>query len=320
MSTPEGQALLELVDPYFYRDRLKLPKIVLNATGDQFFLPDSSQFYYADLPDLKWLRYMPNTDHRQSLEVIAGLASWIDLINNGKMPPQYSWDIEADGTIRVETAEPPDRVRLWQATNRHARDFRLESIGPAWTFIDLNPSAPGVYRGRVASPPQGWTAYMIELTYKRSSLWEPNQVFTTDVVITPNTLPFGGIAARPDIKANQSDEPVQIATGENLQVRVSLDSGSQSGRKADWYVAASTEQGWYSYQPDTHHWLYAGYSLDALKASYSGELADLVLYDVLNTDQLPRGRYDLYFGIDRLMNGKLDIYQTQYDFVQIDIH
>ena len=55
--------LQQLVDPYCYRDRLTMPKFILNASGDQFFLPDSSQFYFDDLRGDKYLCYVPNADH-----------------------------------------------------------------------------------------------------------------------------------------------------------------------------------------------------------------------------------------------------------------
>ncbi|MFZ2170062.1 MAG: PhoPQ-activated protein PqaA family protein [Methylococcaceae bacterium] len=195
IATPEGQALLSIVDPYAYRERFTMPKIILNSTGDQFFLPDSSQFYFKDLPEAKWLRYTPNSDHKQTMDVAKSLASWVDQINDGETPPQYNWTIEPDGAILVVAVDRPDRVRLWQATNPNARDFRLESIGPVWTSTDLANIGPGIYRGYVPPPPQGWTAFMVELTYEESGLLEPNQVFTTDVVITPNTLPFKDRAA-----------------------------------------------------------------------------------------------------------------------------
>jgi len=200
MATPEGQALLSIVDPYAYRERFTMPKIILNSTGDQFFLPDSSQFYFEELPETKWLRYLPNSDHKQSMDVAKSLASWIDQINDGETPPQYNWTIEPDGAIQVVTVDRfPDRVRLWQATNPNARDFRLESIGPVWTANDLAPIGPGIYRGYVTPPSQGWTAFMVELTYEESGLLEPNLVFTTDVVITPDTLPYAD-----DFKLNET--------------------------------------------------------------------------------------------------------------------
>ena len=40
-----------------------MPKYIINGSGDQFFCPDSSQFYFNDLKGEKHLRYVPNVDH-----------------------------------------------------------------------------------------------------------------------------------------------------------------------------------------------------------------------------------------------------------------
>ena len=45
----EFAALIRIEDPYSYRYRLTMPKFIVNAAGDQYFLPDSSQFYFAGL-------------------------------------------------------------------------------------------------------------------------------------------------------------------------------------------------------------------------------------------------------------------------------
>jgi PhoPQ-activated pathogenicity-related protein len=63
MGTREFRALMKIEEPYEYRDRLTMPKLMLNASGDQFFLPDSSQFYFNDLKGEKHVRYVPNTSH-----------------------------------------------------------------------------------------------------------------------------------------------------------------------------------------------------------------------------------------------------------------
>ena len=39
MGTPEFAALMKIVEPFEYRDRLTLPKFLLNSTGDEFFIP-----------------------------------------------------------------------------------------------------------------------------------------------------------------------------------------------------------------------------------------------------------------------------------------
>ncbi len=60
---PRLKQLYEIEDPYSYRERLTMPKLIVNAAGDEFFLPDSSQFYFDDLVGEKHLRYVPNSDH-----------------------------------------------------------------------------------------------------------------------------------------------------------------------------------------------------------------------------------------------------------------
>src|SRR5437660_266670 len=120
--TPEYRALMKIEEPYEYRQRLTMPKFIINAAGDQFFLPDSSQFYFNDLPGVKYLRYVPNADHSLSgsdaYETL--LACYHAVIN--KIPlPQFSWTLEKDGSIRVKTKDKPTIVKLWSATNPDAR-------------------------------------------------------------------------------------------------------------------------------------------------------------------------------------------------------
>jgi PhoPQ-activated pathogenicity-related protein len=202
VQTPEGQALLQVVDPNAYRDRYTMPKLILNATGDQFFTTDSARFYYADLPGPKWLRYTPNTDHKQSEDTIINALSWIDDILDGKTSPQITWTLEGDGTFRVSPTSRPKEVKLWQATNRDARDFRLEKIGPVWTSQDLAPAADGTYVGRVQQPARGWTAFLIEATFDTAGVLEPDQVYSTSVQIIPDTLPHAGEACGGNYRSN----------------------------------------------------------------------------------------------------------------------
>ncbi len=197
--SPEGRAMLALIDPYAYRDRLTMPKLLLNSVGDQFFLPDSSRFYFADLPGPKHLRYTLNTDHSQGQDlpsIVLPTLSWLSDVLDDKQGPRFSWSFEPDGAIRVQTETRPKRVRLYQATNPNARDFRLESIGPAWTSNEHEQSGTGVYVGRVAPPARGWTAFTVELTFPGSTAiptpLESDQVYTTDVRVTPASLPFEG--------------------------------------------------------------------------------------------------------------------------------
>ena len=196
LQTPQGQALLQVVDPYAYRERYTLPKLLLNATGDQFFVTDSSQLYYADLPGPKWLRYTPNTDHKQSDDTVIKALPWIDDILDNKTSPGIEWKLTRRGALWVRTSQPPKSVRLWQASNPDARDFRLETLGPAWTSQTLQARANGLYAARLQAPARGWTAFMIEVSFETAGALEPEQVYTTGVQIFPDTLPHAGSACR----------------------------------------------------------------------------------------------------------------------------
>jgi PhoPQ-activated pathogenicity-related protein len=190
LNTPQYQALMKIVEPYEYRDRFTMPKFIINATGDQFFVPDSSQFYFHDLPGIKYLRYVPNADHslRETDAAETMLASYHAILNNVPLP-RFSWSNEPDGSIRVQTIDAPAAVKLWQATNPDTRDFRVDTIGRSWTSSELTDQGHGVYRAQVETPPKGWTAFFIELTFVDSTRPAPFK-FTTDVRVTPGRLPY----------------------------------------------------------------------------------------------------------------------------------
>ena len=186
--TPEYAALLKIVDPYFYRDRLKMPKFIVNAGGDQYFPPDSSKFYFDDLVGTKYLRYVPNADHSlRGTDAMESILAFYQAVLNGTSLPKFTWKMETDGSIRVRTEDKPLEVNLWQATNPKARDFRLESIGKAYQKSALQAQEGGVYVAQVPKPPTGWTAFFVELVYANGD--KTAFKFSTQVSIVPDVLP-----------------------------------------------------------------------------------------------------------------------------------
>jgi PhoPQ-activated pathogenicity-related protein len=186
--TPEAKALYAIEDPFSYRDRYTMPKLLLNACGDQFFLPDSSQFYFDQLPGEKFLRYIPNTDHgMKNTDAYQTLQAWHHAILHRTPLPQFSWQRHAGGTLTVTAKTKPASVLLWQATNPAARDFRLETLGPVWTSSPVTESGD-TYTATVTAPAKGWSASFIELTFDLGA-GVPLKL-TTSVAVTPDTLPF----------------------------------------------------------------------------------------------------------------------------------
>lgn len=188
VGTPQMDALLRLVDPYAYRSRLTMPKFIINSAGDQFFLPDSWRFYLDGLPGQNVLRYVPNSNHSlHGSDAAESAAAFYDAILDGRPLPAYTWRFEPDGAIRFETKTKPASVLLWQATNPKARDFRLETIGRAYTSEGLKDEGGGVYLGRVAGPNEGYVAYFVEATYDLGAF--PFKV-TSGVRVLPDIEPY----------------------------------------------------------------------------------------------------------------------------------
>ena len=194
--TPEYRKLMRIEEPYEYRDRLTMPKFMINATGDQFFLPDSSQFYWSNLKGEKYIRYVPNADHSlRNSDASQSLEAFYNAIVTGRTRPKMSWKFEKDGSIQVKTDGKPTVVKLWQAMNPEARDFRLEKIGPAWKESAVPERSRGTYHAKVTSPSKGWTAFFLELTIPSGGPYPYK--FTSGVRVIPDTLPFPAYESKP---------------------------------------------------------------------------------------------------------------------------
>ena len=191
IGTPEYQHILAIEDAYNYRtrDRLKIPKYLVNASGDQFFLPDNSQFYFGELQGEKYLRYTPNAKHNLAgTDARESLLAFYQAVINNKPRPTFSWKKEKNGTLIVTVKDKPREVNVWQATNPKARDFRVDTIGNAYTSSPLKEDKPGVYVARVNKPASGFTAFFIELVYDSGGKYPFK--FTSEVSVVPDVLPF----------------------------------------------------------------------------------------------------------------------------------
>ena len=199
---PAGAALLQVVDPFEYRCRLDMPKFIMNSSGDQFFLCDSSQWYFDRLAGEKYVNYLPNTDHgldfnediniENNEAVLSLLAFYVSLLD-GTPRPSIDWTFEEDGSIVVETNAPPSSILGWQAVNEDGRDFRLDTIGAVWTDFAPIREPQGKYRARIDLPEAGYAAFFVQVEFPGpAQLQFPPYieipfVFTTPVRVLPET-------------------------------------------------------------------------------------------------------------------------------------
>jgi PhoPQ-activated pathogenicity-related protein len=187
-------------DPLAYNDRprMKIPKFVINAVGDEYFPPDNTQFSYHLLPASKRLRMLPNSKHSTAgTDIGDSMTAWYSAVIRGQPIPDYSWSVrKSDGAIVVKTSAKPSAVLLWEGSNPKARDFRVDTLGPkAFSSHPLERQADGTYVANVPKPASGFTAYFVELTYPSSSPYPFK--FTTEVYVKPDVLPYRWEDAKP---------------------------------------------------------------------------------------------------------------------------
>ena len=153
----EIELMSRQVDPFYYRKRLTLPKLVISASGDEFFLPDDSHQYFDDMPGKKYVMMNPDVEHgtveAYSLAILNSVLSmtWHEV--NKIEAPEVSWSFgEINGTeterqkgyvdltilVRNEDKEnySIENVHSWIADPKNVtegrRDFRLAKADPSY--------------------------------------------------------------------------------------------------------------------------------------------------------------------------------------------
>ncbi len=197
IKVPPADDWKQIEDPYEYFGESTViankPKLLVNASGDQFFCTDSLRFYWNDIPGpgAKHVRVMPNASHGMEEgtsfdDALATFSSWASNVKNGAANKPYSWVVNPDNSITMTCGQTPSSVVLWQATNPNGRDFRYELIGGVWTSSPLYDQGGNTYVGYCPPPAQGWTAYFVQADFGN------DEIYTTQVVINPDVLPFEG--------------------------------------------------------------------------------------------------------------------------------
>jgi PhoPQ-activated pathogenicity-related protein len=175
--TPEGERLLSMVDPWAYRDRLTLPKFIINGTNDFYWATDALNNYWQELPGSKWVVYVPNAGHDlrrqdkpppdQLVDLVNGLAAFARHQMSSKSMPAVTWRHEnINGRLRltIEATPRPIAARLWIA-RAPTQDMRAAS----WKEQSVS-HADGKITGEVAPPEDGHLAFFGELDYEIDGL------------------------------------------------------------------------------------------------------------------------------------------------------
>jgi PhoPQ-activated pathogenicity-related protein len=167
-----------------------MPKLLINATCDEFFVTDSWKFYWNDLEGDSYLQYVPNVGHGLHGSYLPeNLVSFYRYTMTDTKIPDFQWNISND-TFYV-TVEPGSeyQIRLWEAVNEHARDFKLYVVGEdAWQMKAIDVAESGSYVIPVPAPENGFRGALVEIVFNPDSDFP--LTLTTGTLVTPDIYPF----------------------------------------------------------------------------------------------------------------------------------
>ncbi len=164
--SPRGQELIQMVDPYSYRNKLEhLLKTVLLATNDPYWPVDAANLYWDGLHGDKRLVYAPNSGHsmdRGILHVVGSVVATHIAAAEGLTLPNPTWTLSKDDTalhVDVTSQEKPTRAALWWADS-NTRDFREST----WQTKPITVNGEKI-TSDVPRPTSGYRAAYISMTY-----------------------------------------------------------------------------------------------------------------------------------------------------------
>jgi PhoPQ-activated pathogenicity-related protein len=173
----EGTQLWKMVDPYSFRDRLTIPKFLINGSNDRYWTLNALDLYWNGLKGPKHLVELPNAGHGLEANrdwAMSGLGAFFRHSVTGRPMPTLSWAIEnpasTEGTLTLSADPAPRSARLWTATAA-TRDFRESK----WTSAPLE--AGTIMSAHLAKPATGHSAAFADLEYQIDGI--PYHITTT---------------------------------------------------------------------------------------------------------------------------------------------
>jgi len=165
LHTDRGRRLCAIVDPFAYRHRLTMPKLILLGTNDPYWTVDSANRYFHDLPPKKYLFYLPNTDHDLGQGILPTINAFIraSLGDQPLAPLQWS---RHNGKLTVSWGDRHGVASLWIARSA-SRDFRQSQ------WQDQLLDGAGQVTVDLAPPNHGWLASFLHVQFGTYGLSTP---------------------------------------------------------------------------------------------------------------------------------------------------
>ena len=163
MDDPRMVELRQWVDPYSYRQRYTMPKLLLLGSNDPYWTVDSLRHYWGDLPEPKLVYQTPNAGHDLGggKDATQTLAAWFQSIADHQPLPHLDWTFKyetEEAILTIQCDRPMQKLTLWTASSED-RDFRNEK----WEAKTIPLAKPGKKgEARIHKNEMGYQAFLLE--------------------------------------------------------------------------------------------------------------------------------------------------------------
>lgn len=134
VNDPVSRGLWQAVDPYTYRQRITIPKLLVHGANDPYWTTDALNLYWDGLVGPKYVLYAPNSGHDldDRTRVINAMSAFYRTIARGQRMPAFTWTRSVQGRRVTVTIKAPEAVaaRAWvaKADNLDFRPQKWESV------------------------------------------------------------------------------------------------------------------------------------------------------------------------------------------------
>jgi PhoPQ-activated pathogenicity-related protein len=182
----KGMAITTMVDPYSYRKKLTMPKMIFMGTNDEYWTVDAIKHYIDSIPGQNFITYVPNVGHSlgDKKQALTTLSAFFGQTLAGSSYPVLNWNISQNkkgATLKVDaTADILVDAILW-STDSEDTDFRNDK----WSgkSLGLKSKKPSTVTALQPYPEKGYCAFYLDLKYKDANggeYTESTRVFVAD--------------------------------------------------------------------------------------------------------------------------------------------
>jgi|GEM_PF-112117 len=162
----EGSRLLQMIDPYSYREKLTMPKMIFMGGNDPYWVIDNIKNYYRQIPGTNLLHYVPNAGHNlgDGIQAFKALNAFFAYTLQNQPYPVFNWKLEEKEGKALLTIDSNLHnlrgLRIWEASSNDA-DIRNN----VWLFRTVKYNKQEPVSVDVEIPKKGYKAFYAALFF-----------------------------------------------------------------------------------------------------------------------------------------------------------